>query len=162
GKFRLDDQEALRLSSCASGALFVDLDNRGRLDLFVGNNVHGKAGPKAALSALFRNDGGGKFTDISKESGACLPELQARTVAALDFDGDGLLDLIVTDFYYTTRATYGLALLRNLGNFRFEDVTKAAGLPVGSAISGLAVADVNNDGWPDLFLTSPDGNNRLF
>jgi hypothetical protein len=162
GKFRLDEQPALRLSSCASGAIFVDLDNRGRLDLYVGNNAHGKEGLRAAPCALFRNDGAGKFTDISKESGGCPPGLQARTVAALDFDGDGLLDLIVTDFYYTTRATYGLALLRNKGNFRFEDVTKAVGLPVGSAVAGVAVADVNNDGWPDLFLTSPDGNNRLF
>src|SRR5262245_20874571 len=162
GKFSLDEQQHLRLSSCASGAIFVDLDNRGKLDLYVGNNAHGKDGLRATPNALFRNDGGGKFADVSKESGACPPGLQARTVAALDFDGDGLLDLIATDFYYTTKATYGLALLRNKGNFQFEDVTKAAGLPVGAAVSGLAVADVNNDGWPDLFLTAPDGNNRLF
>jgi hypothetical protein len=162
GKFRLDAQEHLRLSSCASGALFVDLDNRGRLDLYVGNNAHGKDGIRAAPSALFRNEGGGKFADVSRESGACPPGLQARTVAALDFDGDGLLDLIVCDFYYTTRASRGIALFRNKGNFQFEDVTEAAGLPVGSAVSGVAVADLNNDGWPDLFLTSPDGNNRLF
>jgi hypothetical protein len=162
GKFSLDEQEHVRLSSCASGAIFVDLDNRGKLDLYVGNNAHGKDGLRATPNALFRNDGGGKFTDVSKDSGACPPGLQARTVAALDFDGDGLLDLIVTDFYYTIKATYGIALFRNKGNYRFEDVTKAAGLPVGSAVSGVAVADVNNDGWPDLFLTSPDGNNRLF
>src|SRR5262249_10852518 len=58
GKFSLDEQEHLRLSSCASGAIFVDLDNRGRLDLYVGNNAHGKDGPRAAPNALFRNDGG--------------------------------------------------------------------------------------------------------
>ncbi len=162
GKFRLDAQEHLRLSSCASGALFIDLDNRGRLDLYVGNNAHGKDGIRATPSALFRNEGDGKFADVSKDSGACPPGLQARTVAALDFDGDGLLDLIVCDFYYTTRASRGIALFRNKGNFHFEDVTQAAGLPVGSAFAGVAVADLNNDGWPDLFLTSPDGNNRLF
>src|SRR5579871_3873442 len=61
GKFRLDAQEHLRLSSCASGALFIDLDNRGRLDLYVGNNAHGKDGIRATPSALFRNEGDGKF-----------------------------------------------------------------------------------------------------
>jgi hypothetical protein len=162
GKFRLDGQEALRLSSCASGAAFVDLDNRGRLDLYVSNNAHGKSGATAAPSALFRNDGGGRFTDVSRESGACPPRFMGRTVAAADFDGDGLLDLVVCEFYYGTRAGSGLALYRNLGNFRFRDVARASGLPTGAAVSGLAVADVNGDGWPDLFLTFPDGSNRLF
>src|SRR5262249_13183851 len=94
GKFRLDDQEALRLSSCARGAVFVDLENRGRLDLYVSNNAHGREGVTAAPPALFRNDGGGKFTDVSRDSGACPPGFMGRTVAAADFDGDGLLDLV--------------------------------------------------------------------
>jgi hypothetical protein len=162
GKFTLDEQQALRLSSCASGAVFVDLGNRGKLDLYVSNNAHGKEGVRAAPCALFRNEGGGKFTDVSRDSGACPPGVQGRTVAALDFDGDGLLDLIVCDFYYSTRATKGIALYRNKGNYQFEDVAKEVGLPVGSAIAGAAAGDVNNDGWPDLFLTSPDGNNRLY
>jgi hypothetical protein len=162
GKFRLDGQEHLRLSSCASGALFVDLDNRGLLDLYVSNNAHGRESAAAAPSALFRNDGGGRFTDISKESGTCPPGFLGRSVAAADFDGDGRLDLLVCEFYYGTKAARGLALYRNFGSFRFQDVAREVGLPTGAAVAGIAVADVNDDGWPDIFLTSPDGRNRLF
>jgi enediyne biosynthesis protein E4 len=162
GKFTLDKQEHLRVSACASGALFVDLTNSGRLDLYVSNNAHGKAGVRSKPSALFRNEGGGKFTDVSKDSGACPPGFMGRSVAAADFDGDGLLDLLACEYYYTPAAKKGLALYRNKGKHQFEDVTKAVGLPTGFAVAGVAVADVNGDGWPDIFLTTPDGNNRLY
>lgn len=162
GKFRSDDQEVFKFSACSSGALFVDLTNRGRLDLFVSNNAHGKAGERSAPSVLLRNDGDGKFTDVSRGSGACPPGFQGRSVAALDFDGDGLLDLVACDFYYGSRATTGIALYRNLGGHRFEDVARRVGLPTGTAVAGVAVGDVNNDTFPDLFLTFPDGSNRLF
>jgi enediyne biosynthesis protein E4 len=162
GKFRLDGQGHLRTSGIASGALFVDLTNRGRLDLYVSNNADGKGGGTAAPSLLFRNDGGGKFTDVSRDSGACPPGFLGRGVAALDFDGDGLVDLLVCESYYGTRARAGVALYRNKGSYRFEDVAKAAGLPAGKAVTSAAVADVNGDGWPDVFLVFADGNNRLY
>jgi hypothetical protein len=162
GKFRADEQEVVKVSACGSGALFVDLTNAGRLDLFVSNNAHGKEVVTAAPSVLLRNDGDGKFTDVSRDSGACPDGVQGRSVAALDFDGDGLLDLVTTDFYYGTKATTGVALYRNLGKHHFENVAKAVGLPAGTAVAGVAVADVNNDTYPDLFLTMPDGSNRLY
>jgi hypothetical protein len=162
GKFTLDEQPALRLSSCASGALFVDLTNSGKLDLYVSNSANGKEGARAAPCNLLKNDGTGKFTDVSKESSACPPGFLGRTVAAADFDGDGLLDLIVCDFYYSPKANAGIALYRNKGDHKFEDVAKASGLPTGTAWAGVAVADVNADGWPDIFLTSPTGDNRLY
>lgn len=162
GHFRLDEQKALQLDSCASGAIFVDLTNSGRLDLYVNNNAHGAEGAKAAPANLFRNDGGGKFTDVSAGSGACPPGFEGRTVAALDFDGDGLLDLLACDFYYSTKSAKGIALYHNLGNYHFEDVAERVGLPRGRAISGCAVADLNGDGWPDLLLVGADGDNRLY
>src|SRR5262249_1678544 len=123
---------------------------------------HGKEGERAAPSVLLRNDGGGKFTDVSRGSGACPPGFQGRSVAALDFDGDGLLDLVACDFYYGTKATAGVALYRNRGEHHFEAWAERAGLPRGTAVAGLAVADVNNDTFPDLFLTLADGSNRLY
>src|SRR5438445_1371815 len=74
GKFRLDDQEHLRTSGAGSGALFVDLTNNGRLDLYVSNcAIDNKKEVRRIPSSLFRNDGGGKYTDVSKDSGAILP-----------------------------------------------------------------------------------------
>src|SRR5262249_16299198 len=91
GKFHADEQDVFKVSASGSGALFVDLTNSGRLDLYVSNNAHGKEGVTAAPSVLLRNDGG-TFRDVSRDSGACPPGVQGRSVAALDFDGDGLLD----------------------------------------------------------------------
>ncbi len=161
GKFHLDDQPPLRTSGMGSGALFVDLANNGRLDLYVSNCAHGREGVTMIPSSLFRNDGGGKFTDVSKESGICPAGYAGRGLAALDFDGDGLLDLVTCERYYGAVKT-GPALYRNKGNLRFANVAGDVGLPAGLSGLGVAVADVNNDGWPDIFLTSGDGNHRLY
>jgi len=161
GKFQLDKQEHLRTSGIGSGALFADLTNSGRLDLYVSHCAHGNSGVLAAPSLLFRNDGGGKFTDVSKDSGACPPDYSGRGLAALDFDGDGLLDLLTCEQYYSPKVKTGPALYRNKGNLRFENVSEAAGLPLGLGGLGVAAADVNNDGWPDIFLTNGAGEHRL-
>jgi hypothetical protein len=160
GKFRLDEQEAPRLSTRATGSLFVDLDNDGDLDLYVSSMPQ----PKLNLvgCSLLRNDGGGKFTDISKDNGACPTEFGGRSAAALDFDGDGLLDLLVGEDPipgYNGSKTKSSRLFRNLGGLRFEDVSQAAGITAGVPGLGVAAADVNNDTWPDLFLASSGGGN---
>ena len=161
GKFKLDDQEQLRTSGIGSGALFVDLTNKGRLDLYVSHCAYGKDDTGRKPSILFRNDGGGKFTDVSRESGACPADYLGRGLAALDFDGDGLLDLVLCEQYYSPKVKTGPVLLRNKGDYRFENVAADAGLPAG--LGGLCVtaADVNNDGWPDIFLSSGAGDHRL-
>lgn len=161
GKFTLDTQEHVRVSACVSGALFVDLDNSGKLDLYVSCSANGKDGVRAQPSRLFRNAGGGKLEDVSAASGACPPGMLGRTVAAADLDGDGLLDLIVCNFYYSPAVKQGLYVFRNKGGHRFEDVTAASGVPAGMAFPGVAVADLNGDGWPDLFVTAADGSNRV-
>lgn len=161
GKFVLDSQEALRISARSSGAVFADLDNDGDLDFYLSNLGGGTAGPSATPNFLFRNDGGGKFTDVSKSSGACPAEFRGRSAAVLDFDGDGLLDLLVGEsIYYGSKKRS--RLFRNKGNLTFEDASDAAGVPAGIPALGVAVGDVNNDGWPDLFLAAADGGNRLF
>lgn len=161
GKFRLDDQAHLRTSGAGSGALFVDLTNNGRLDLYVSNCAIDKGEIRKIPNALFRNDGGGKFTDVSKDSGAIFPLFAGRGLAALDADGDGLLDLILCERYYGA-VKYGPILLKNLGSHKFQNTSKDVGLPAGLSGLGVAVADVNNDGWPDIFLTEGDGNHRLY
>jgi len=157
GKFRLDPQENLRISTRATAALFADLDNDGDLDLYVTSMPTVKAGTVIVPCALFRNDGAGKFTDLSKDNGACPAGFMGRSAAAVDFDGDGLLDLLVGEdpFYSKTKTS---RLFRNKGGLQFED----AGLQRGVSGLGVAAADANNDGRPDLFIAARDGGNVLF
>jgi fermentation-respiration switch protein FrsA (DUF1100 family) len=78
-------------------------------------------------------------------------------VAAFDYDGDGLIDLYFTGGgYYEGKKVRGHAgrMYKNLGNFKFKDVTKEVGLDRGVQFShGVAVGDINRDGFPDLLVT---------
>jgi hypothetical protein len=169
GKFTLDRQPAVQIAARATGVVFVDLDNDGDLDLYFGS-MPIAAGSKAserqgviAGCSLFRSDNG-KFTDVSAESGACPAAFGGRSVAALDFDGDGRLDLLVGEDPipgYNGSPTASARLFRNLGGLRFEDASRAAGLPEGVPALGVAAADVNNDTWPDVFLAAGGNGNRL-
>ena len=149
-----------------SGAVFADLDNNGTLELYVANNAKQSAGNRNAEpqrsattrhNQLFRNDGG-KFVDISAESGACPESLfTARNVGVFDYDADGLLDLFVVEDKFTRNPRS--VLLRNLGGLKFQDVTREVGLPEDIFGLGLGVADLNGDGRPDFFVGH---GNRLF
>jgi hypothetical protein len=171
GKFRPDAQEALAVSTRASAALFADLDNDGDLDLYVSSMPSGNAGKKPGAGGnpllgctLFRNDGGGKFTNVSEGNGACPAAFGGRSATVLDFDGDGLLDLLVGEDPlpgYNGSPTKSSRLFRNKGHLAFEDATQAAGIPQGIPGYGVAAADVNNDGWQDVFIAASDGGNVL-
>lgn len=160
--FRLDDQPQLRIPSRATGALFADLDNDGDLDLYVSSMPQ----PKNQIPgcSLFQNDGTGKFTNISEKNGACPQDFGGRSATVLDFDGDGLLDLLVGEDPlpgYNGSKTKSTRLFRNLGEMQFEDASRAAGLPADVPGLGVAAGDVNNDGWPDFFVAAHNGGNRL-
>ncbi len=157
GRFAPEDQQVFASSGRASGGFFADLDEDGDLDFYLSNNARGRAGtPEGGLSLLLRNDGGGRFSDVSSDSGACPPDFNGRSAAALDFDGDGLLDLLVTE-----DGERGARLFRNKGGLRFEDATAAAGLPDALNSNSVAAGDLNNDTWPDLLIVGRGGN-RLF
>ncbi len=163
--FEVWKQEPVEFYSRTSGAVFADLDNDGDVDLYVANNIKGKSGKKeepqrtAQLtgSKLFRNDNG-SLVDISKVSGACPDDLlTARNIGVFDYDGDGLLDFLVLEDYFTK--TPKSVLFRNLGGLKFEEVNGKAGLPDDIFGLGLAVGDVNGDGRPDFFVGH---SNRMF
>jgi hypothetical protein len=159
----------------ASSAVWFDYDNDGRLDLFVcrfvdfskelnqfcGNTATGErfyCVPRvyeAMPSWLFRNNGDGTFTDVSKESGISRYLGKAWGVVACDINGDGNMDLFVAN---DTVANF---LLLNSGDGRFTDFGTESGVAYsaeGSARSGMGVdaADFDNDGWADLFVTNVD------
>src|SRR6266851_6506522 len=150
----------------AVGCSFADIDNDGDPDLFVTTVRHG--------NRLFENLGNGKFRDITQAAGVGYVGHSSGAVF-FDYDGDGLLDLFVTNVgVYTSNERgpggyyVGLSdafmghlhperaeaniLYHNLGGNRFKDVTREVGL-VSPSWSGDATAlDVNDDGFPDLYI----------
>ncbi|MDR3639541.1 MAG: FG-GAP-like repeat-containing protein [Isosphaeraceae bacterium] len=126
------------------GVVAADLDDDGKVDLFVAND--------ATANALYHNLGGLKFEEVGIASGAgCNAEgaFQAGMgVAAGDLDGDGRLDLAVTNFYGESTTFF-----RNLGRGMFDDQTDSVGLAAPSRFLlgfGAALLDVNDDGRLDL------------
>lgn len=116
-----------------------------------------------------------RFTDVTAAAGVqfrhfngaagkkLLPETMGSGVAVLDFDRDGKPDLLFINSrpWPGASAPKGgttLALYRNQGNARFEDVTEPAGLAVTLYGMGVAVGDIDNDGYPDVFVTAVGGN----
>jgi hypothetical protein len=169
GKFRHFPCPAVEVRGRCSGAVFADLDNDGDLDLYVSSNKlempsakEPQHTPQSEGCRLYRNDGAGKFVDISAASGACLPTLfRCRDIGVFDYDNDGLLDLLVMQDRVVRQGdkVHGCRLFRNRGGLKFEDVTTSLGLPEDLWGLGLAVADLNGDRRPDFFLCGPD---RLF
>ena len=125
------------------GVLVADFDDDGWPDIYVANDSNS--------SVLYRNNHDGSFTDIGVEAGVAFgPDGKTQAgmgVAAADFDGDGRLDLVKTNFAGDTSTLY-----RNLGDNAFEDVTFQAGLGRNTRFLGWGACalDFNNDGWPDI------------
>jgi hypothetical protein len=110
----------------------------------------------------------GAGIDFRHNSGAFgakyLPETMGPGCAFLDYDGDGWLDILLVngmDWPGHARRRSTMRLYRNNRNGTFSDVTAPAGLAVEMYGMGVAIADYDNDGFPDLLVTAV-GQNRLF
>jgi hypothetical protein len=167
-------QAGLATEMYGLGCAVGDYDNDGHDDIYV-----------TALDGnhLFRNLGNGKFADVTARAGVRDPGFATGAIW-FDYDNDGKLDLYVShyvDWSVATDQTCSLdtknksyctpelykgqsgTLFHNKGNGGFEDVTKKAGLydPTGKSL-GIALIDVDNDGWMDLFVTNDTQANKLY
>ncbi|MBI4484834.1 MAG: CRTAC1 family protein, partial [Acidobacteria bacterium] len=129
-----------------SGGAFFDADGDGWQDLILVNSKDWAPRGRRSLSALYRNNGRGGFTNITAGSGLDV-ELYGMGVAAGDYDNDGLADLYIT-------ALEGDRLFHNEGKGRFRDVTKAAGIANANFGTSAAFLDYDKDGKLDLFVAN--------
>ena len=138
--------EKLLPETMGSGAAFLDYDGDGDADLFLVNSTtwpDAKFDPPAT-QALYRNDGKGRFEDVTKQAGLD-KTFFGMGVAVGDYDNDGDPDLFVT-------ALGGNFLYRNDGKGHFEDVTDEANARGGKGwFTSASFFDMDNDGDLDLF-----------
>jgi hypothetical protein len=133
-----------------SGAAMVDLDGDGDLDLVASRNVTDR--DEGVATDIFENTPDG-FVERNR---GIDPGIGGRSVGVLDYDSDGLLDLVILEDHYRGGSS---RVYRNAGGFEFEDTTDTSGFPGDVHGLGLATGDLNNDGLADLFVA---GSNRLF
>ncbi len=122
------------------GAVVGDFNGDGHDDLYLLNQL----GP----NALYKNDGQGKFVDVTSSAGVALEDRICVAGTFADYDNDGDQDLFVT----STRG--GNVLFQNQGNETFKDVTAQAGLTLVAHSQTAAFFDFDNDGFLDLFVTN--------
>ncbi len=147
-----DKRIANILESNGSGAVVLDFDNDGRMDIYIVNPgpldgvTHHAPGTKREPNRLFRNKGDGTFEDVTTKAGVG-GHGYAFTAAAADYDNDSFTDLYVVNIGKNI-------LYRNRGDGTFEDVTDKAG--VGDKGTGIGAVwfDYDRDGRLDLFVAN--------
>jgi hypothetical protein len=140
-------------------AAWGDFDNDGRLDLFVCGEFAASASDGLFSSdnsltladssnrcRLYRNKGDGTFVNVAEQAGVG-NDRYAKAAVCGDYDGDGFLDIYVSNFHQDNR------LYHNRGDWTFEDVAPRLGVTEPSASFSCAFLDADNDGRLDLFVT---------
>jgi hypothetical protein len=148
-------------------APWLDYDGDGDLDVYVANYLEydagkfrdfypaaGYPGPlsyKAQADRLYRNNGDGTFSDVTEETGLHFPDGRAMSAVATDLNGDGRIDL------YVTNDASPNCYFVNVGNGKFENKALEWGVAFGeggqgASSMGPAVGDVNRDGLLDLYI----------
>jgi hypothetical protein len=134
---------------------FADFDHDGRLDIFVTNDT--------VPNFLFRNKGDGTFEDVALLAGVSVPD-SGRPISSMgtdfqDYDNDGWEDI-----HLTALAGETFPLFRNDGHGAFVESTRSSGLArltVKSSGWCSILADIDNDGWKDIFTANSHVNDRI-
>jgi enediyne biosynthesis protein E4 len=150
GTFRDVSEKAGMWNTAGNYALSVavaDLDNDGWPDIYVAND--------STAATLYQNQKDGTFKDVAIEAGAAFsPDGKPQAgmgVAVGDYDRDGNLDIVKTNFAGDTDSLY-----KNLGDGTFEDHTYISGLGLNTRLLGWGVGffDMDNDGWLDILVAN--------
>ena len=140
-----------------SGLAFADLDNDGDKDLVLSRHQEDGYDQAAAGETIALRNNAGSF-EIAPDA---IPpndrnKVGGRSIAVLDYNSDGLMDLFITQDRFAGGKS---SLLRNKGGFSFAHATQAAGLPTSIEGFGVSAKDLTGDGHADLYVV---GSNRLF
>lgn len=158
GGFR-DSSESLSQQLGGLNLIHGDYDNDGDVDLFVLRGAwwqgHGRH-----PNSLLRNEGDGRFVDVTVEAGLAEPFLPTQTAAWADYDNDGDLDLYVGN--ESSDLSVASQLFRNEGDGHFVDVAEKAGVTNLRYAKGVVWGDFDNDRWPDLYVSNMGSHNRLY
>ena len=154
----------------ATGATMVDINNDGHLDIYVSVSGSERSKGRDRANLLFINNGDHTFTEAAARYGIADTGFTTHAVF-FDYNGDGYLDLFLLnnspqDFARGAAEAHPLGvrsnspasynkLYRNNGDGTFTDVSREAGIlrQVGYGL-GVVVADVNRDGWPDIYVSN--------
>ncbi len=137
----------------------TDYDNDGDLDIFITRGGWQKSFGRQRNS-LLRNDGNGRFTDVTHAAGLA-EAFPTQASAWADYDNDGDLDLYIGNEPSAQLGPSLGQLFRNEGDGRFVDVAAAAGVTNDRMAKGVSWGDYDNDGDPDLYVSNV-GVNRLY
>jgi len=135
------------VETIGSGCAFLDYNNDGHLDLYLVSANNFPQSPDEDNSydnQLYQNTGSGSFVLVAA---GVEDQGYGTGVAVADYDGDGWLDLYLTNFGSNR-------LFRNQGDGTFQDLTQQAGVDDPRWSAGAAFADYDGDGWLDLYLTN--------
>jgi len=157
----INDQKIGGVGNTSGGVAWADYDNDGDLDLFW------KCAEYDVDNALFRNNGDGTFTDVTKEAGVGILDvvIEANSQGSpnwTDVNLDGWIDLLVTN------EGDKKILFLNQGDSTFKNITDSFKPPSASAFlnpgnaNGACIGDIDNDGDMDVFLPTADQSNRLY
>ena len=128
------------------GVCWGDYNNDGNLDAFLlvrdPDEIH--------YNLLYRNEGDGTFTDVTESAGLVLEGRFTQAAAFIDYNKDGLQDIFIAN----DKDIIPNILYRNLGNGTFQDVSIASGMDLRMDGMSASVADYNNDGWFDIYITN--------